>query len=70
MSDGEAEMNEAAQEVRDLIHRDHQRSIAEWEAKADAAASLGDERRRLWCQGVANDLKQIVLPWEKARRAS
>lgn len=59
-------MNEAVQEVRDLIRRDHQRSIAEWQSKADAAAQQGDERRRAWCQGMADDLKDIKLPWDQA----
>lgn len=59
-------MYDEVQEVRDLLRRHHERSIAEWQDKADAAALDGDERRRDWCQGMADDLRAIKLPWENA----
>jgi hypothetical protein len=57
---------DAGQAIRDVIRRDHECTIAVWQAKADACAAEGDEERRAWYQEFVDDLRGIALPWERA----
>ncbi|WP_129665233.1 hypothetical protein [Phytoactinopolyspora endophytica] len=61
-------MNIAVQELQDVIRRDHERCIAELQAKADAAAASGNEDSRAWYQRRADRQRQMKYPWEEGYR--
>ncbi|NEE00159.1 hypothetical protein [Phytoactinopolyspora halotolerans] len=61
-------MDIAVQELRDLIRRDHERTIAEYQAFADEAAIIGDEKGRAWYQKLADRGRQTKYPWEEGYR--
>lgn len=52
-------------EFQDMIRRDHEWTIAKWQAQADAAAAASDEQRRAFYQGLADKERATKLPWEQ-----